>query len=116
MMLQIKSSILLICLTVFFYSCQKEYSLEGSQTAVMTFPGAPGGCTNAVVTGIYQSGGALDATNLVTISVDVTKIGSYTISTAISNGISFSGTGNFTTTGIQTITLNGSGIPVSSRT
>ncbi|MBC7890391.1 MAG: hypothetical protein H7Z13_21145 [Ferruginibacter sp.] len=116
MMLKLKPSILLIILSVLFYSCQKEYSLEGNVAAVYSLTGSPGACTNAVVTGTYQAGTALGATNIVTIAVDVTAIGTYTISTGPVNGIIFSGSGSFTATGPQTILLNGTGIPVAAGT
>ncbi|MEO5893583.1 MAG: hypothetical protein ABIQ31_25235 [Ferruginibacter sp.] len=115
MMLKLKSPILLVILSILFYSCEKEYSLEGNavgSTAVFTLSGAPAACATAVVTGTYQVGVALDATALVTIAVDVTTIGNYSISTAIINGISFTGAGAFTVTGTQTITLTGSGVPL----
>ncbi|MEP7106420.1 MAG: hypothetical protein ABI760_00530 [Ferruginibacter sp.] len=114
MMLKLKSSFLLIILSIIFYSCEKEYSLEGNLaggTAVYTLDGASGICTNASVTGTYKEGTALDATNIVTISVDVTTPGTYAIATTTLKGISFSGSGSFSVTGPQTISLTGTGIP-----
>ncbi|MEJ7586023.1 MAG: hypothetical protein WKI04_00540 [Ferruginibacter sp.] len=119
MILKLKSPVLLFILSIFFYSCEKEYSIEGNVvagTAVFSFTGSPGTCTNAVVTGAYDAGVALGATNNVTIEIDVTTIGSYSITTATINGISFSGTGSFTVTGPQTVSLAGSGIPLVSGT
>lgn len=111
---ELKSSLLVIILSILFYSCQKEYSLEGKPiggTAVFSFNGSPGSCANAVVTGNYPAGAALGATNVVTISVNVTTAGTYTVSTPVINGISFTGSGTFAATGAQTISLTGSGIP-----
>ena len=115
MKLKIKSSILLILLSVAFFSCQKEFSIEGNLiggTSVFTFAGAPTTCTNAVVSGTYQAGAALAASNMVMLDVNVTTIGTYVISTSIVNGVSFKGAGNFTVVGPQTIMISGSGIPV----
>lgn len=115
-MLKLKISFLLICLSVIFYSCKKEYSLEAkpqSTTAVFTLTGSPAVCTNAVIGGTYNTGVALDATNTVTIAINVTAIGSYTISTGIINGVSFAATGSFTKTGPQVVILSGTGIPLS---
>ncbi|MEO7767588.1 MAG: hypothetical protein ABIS01_09185 [Ferruginibacter sp.] len=119
MILKLKSSLVLILFSILFYSCQKEYSLEGhlvGGTAVFTFSGGPGTCTNALVTGTYQVGTTLGAANVVTVSVNVTTIGTYSIATNALNGISFTGSGSFTTAGTQTISLTGTGIPVASGT
>ncbi|CAN5769643.1 hypothetical protein BH11BAC3_BH11BAC3_04870 [soil metagenome] len=113
-MLKLKLSSLLILLSFIFYSCEKEYSLEGNiigGTAVFTFNGPLGACTSAAIAGIYKDGAALDVTNTVTVSVDVATIGSYSISTAVQGGISFTSTGTFITTGVQTVTLAGAGTP-----
>lgn len=72
-------------------------------------------CGSATVNGDYEEGVALDATNTVDISVNVATIGSYTITGAI-NGMTFSKSGVFTTTGVQTITLAGSGTPAADGT
>lgn len=120
MILKLKSSLLLILASLLFYACQKEYSLEGNVvgggTGVFTFTGAPGNCSNPVITGTYQAGTALGATNMVTLSVNVTTIGTYTVSTAAVNGLTFSAIGNFTTTGAQTIVLTGTGTPAAAGT
>ncbi len=115
MRLKLKLSSLLILLSIIFYSCEKEYSLEGNiigGTAVFTFNGPLGACTSAAIGGIYKDGTALDGTNTVTVSVDVSTIGTYSISTVTQGGISFSGTGSFITTGVQTVTLTGAGTPI----
>lgn len=80
--------------------------------AVFTLDGAPNACMNATVAGTYTSGTALDASNTVTIHVTVTTAGSYNISTTVSNGITFAGSGTLTT-GAQTIVLTASGTPTS---
>jgi hypothetical protein len=69
-------------------------------------------CGAIQVNGTYIAGKPLGDTNNVVVQVNVTAIGSYSISTTTINGYTFSKTGNFTTTGTQNITLNGSGTPV----
>ncbi len=101
----------------FFVSCQKEYSIEidnpnPSAAAQFSFTGSPNICTGATVAGYYASSTALSATNTVTIQVTVAKAGTYSITTDIVNGYSFSADGTFTTTGVQNIILTGSGIPL----
>lgn len=86
------------------------------QFSVTVVPGAGGAaayvvdCTSADVNGAYIEGVALDAGNFVDIDVNVTAIGTYTITGTV-NGMTFSKTGTFTTTGVQTITLAATGTP-----
>lgn len=80
--------------------------------AEFTFNGGPGTCMDFAVTGDYVVAVPLvSGTNSVVIKVNVTTAGTYNISTAESNGMTFSGTGTLLT-GAQTITLNGTGTPV----
>jgi hypothetical protein len=79
--------------------------------AVFTYSGAPGACTVATVNGTYGLGTPLIASNTVNVQVNVTAIGSYTISTNTVGGMTFSKSGNFASTGNQTVTLNGTGTP-----
>lgn len=67
-------------------------------------------CLDAVVSGTYTAGQALTAAHQAALKVNVTTAGSYSITSA-ANGMSFTGTGNFTTTGVQTVTLTGTGTP-----
>jgi hypothetical protein len=97
-----------------FISCQKEYSVENNTgtTATFTFDGSPTSCLVAVAQGSYEVGVALDASNVVTIGVNVTKLGTYSITTNLINGIKFSGAGTFSALGSQNIDLAGTGTPV----
>ncbi|MES2890463.1 MAG: hypothetical protein V4725_00575 [Bacteroidota bacterium] len=116
MMAKIKIPALLIVLSALLFSCAKEYSLEVSKVlppAEFAFTGAPGTCTNAIIGGTYEAGVALGANNSITLTVDVTAPGSYTVTTGVNNGISFTSSGSFTTTGPQVIVLAGSGTPLS---
>lgn len=80
--------------------------------AVFTLGGSPNACTNAATAGTYTVGVPLTAANTLTIEVDVTSIGAYTIAATTTNGFLFTGTGLFSLTGLQTVTLTGSGTPI----
>ncbi len=73
-------------------------------------------CGSAVVNGIYKVGTALNSTNTITLPLVVTSLGSYTITTNTVDGISFSGSGVFTSIGNQNVTLYGIGTPTSTST
>lgn len=70
-------------------------------------------CGSATVNGVYKVGTALTASNTITLPVNVSALGSYTVTTNTVDGISFSGSGTFTATGNQNITLSGTGTPTS---
>ncbi|WP_292009410.1 hypothetical protein [Chryseobacterium sp.] len=70
-------------------------------------------CGSATVNGVYSVGVPLHSSNTITLPVNVTALGSYTITTNTVDGISFSGSGVFTSTGNQNITLSGTGTPSS---
>jgi uncharacterized protein (TIGR02145 family) len=61
--------------------------------------------------GGYMKGEATAATHTKTISVNVTATGPYSFTTNTVAGISFSGSGNFTTTGAQNVVLTATGTP-----
>lgn len=119
-----------ILFCAFFLACEKEYSSENgdpnggagggggssSGTALFTLEGAPGACSNPVINGSFVAGTALTATNVVIVSVNVTTVGTYTISSGSANGISFSGSGTFTSTGVQAVILTGTGTPTTAGT
>jgi hypothetical protein len=80
--------------------------------AVFTLQGAGGACTTPIIAGSYILGTALNSSNTVKITANVTTIGTYTITTTAANGMTFSASSVFAATGVQTITLVGTGIPV----
>ena len=84
---------------------------SGGGTAVFTFQGSGGSCMNFTPSGTFTQGIALTSSNKVDIQVNVTTVGTWNISTASVAGFSFSGSGTFTATGVQTITLTASGTP-----
>lgn len=86
----------------------------GGTPAVGTLGSASGVCTPTSNTGTFTQGVTLTSGNTAIVQVNVTTLGTYTISTNTVNGVSFSKTGTFTTLGAQNVVLNGTGTPVSS--
>jgi len=82
--------------------------------AAFTLGSSSGKCSGFSTNGTYTSGTALTSGNTVVTQVDVTSVGTYSITTNSVNGISFSGTGTFSTTGVQSVTLTGTGTPAAS--
>ena len=76
--------------------------------------GAPGKCYNYEVKGDYIEGLPLTEKNTIDLSVNVVSLVNYSISTSIVNGYSFTASGTFVKTGIQIVTLKGTGTPISS--
>jgi len=81
-------------------------------TSTYSLKASGNNCAVDSVGGNYNTGVTLTNANTITIKVDVIKIGTWSITTGTVNGIKFSGTGTFTTTGVQTILLTGNGKPV----
>jgi hypothetical protein len=92
-------------------SCTITVTVGGGGPATFSLVGSPGTCTSASVQGSYMVSTPLTASNKVTLQVNVTGIGSYSITTTAVNGITFTGSGSFTATGAQTVVLTGSGTP-----
>ena len=84
--------------------------------AVFTLKGAPNECAPVTVNGFYILSKPLDAANTVIIQADVSTAGSYTISNNTVNGMTFTASGVFAGTGVQNVTLRGSGVPGSTGT
>lgn len=72
-------------------------------------------CNSATVNGSFVVGQPLTGVNTITINVLVNVIDTFSISTNTLNGYSFSATGVFTFIGLNTITLYGSGTPVTAQ-
>ncbi|MBO9202960.1 MULTISPECIES: hypothetical protein [Niastella] len=81
-------------------------------SAVFNLVPAGNSCTDAVVTGFIEAGTILGTDALLTVTVNVTTVGDWTYSTASKDGFSFVGTGFFTNTGAQVITLQAVGKPI----
>lgn len=96
-----------------FYSCQKEVSLENGTPAKGSLLSSAGDCLPKSVAGSYVAAKALNDSNYIEVTVNVTAIGPYTITTDAQNGYSFKGTGNFAATGANVVRLKATGTPVS---
>lgn len=83
-------------------------------TAIGTLGASAGSCTPVSPSGTYTQGIALTSSNTVQIQVNVTTAGTYTISTGSVNGVTFSKSGTFSSTGLQNVILVGNGTPVNS--
>lgn len=102
--------------TITYDSSQCTFSvttLPGTSggTAVFTLEGAPNSCVPGSTQGIYTAGVATNNTNTATVNVDVTTAGTYSIVTSLVNGVTFTASGIFSSTGPQQIVLNASGTP-----
>lgn len=121
---------ILLMTSFFLTSCEKEYSVENigngagnvaapgttSGSALFVTSGGSDSCVAPTISGVYTAGVALNSSNTVTVRVNVTRAGTYTITTATSNGIYFSVSNSFNTTGLQTVVLQGYGTPLQTGT
>lgn len=99
--------------------CQKELSLENGNTPAegSLQDDALGDCLPKTVNGTYSVAVPLVATtNTITVAVDVTRTGSYTITTDTVNGCYFRAVGIFTNLGVNNVTLRGNGTPFAAGT
>ncbi|MGB8194853.1 MAG: hypothetical protein WCF67_23160 [Chitinophagaceae bacterium] len=104
-------------LSVTASQCSKVEVVFATGTAAQyTLVSSGGNCSNFQVNGTYITAKPLGDTNNVVVQVNVTAIGSYSITTNNVNGYSFSATGNFTAIGPQTVTLRAVGTPVTAGT
>jgi len=107
---------------LFLSSCQKEYSYEGGPIAngpepvSYIFEGAGDSCLEYVVKGKYVAGQDLSIENTVNLKVNVLDTGYYNIQAKNLDGISFSKSGRFNSTGSQQVILEGKGKPVKTGT
>ncbi|WP_396179665.1 hypothetical protein [Flavobacterium sp.] len=79
-------------------------------TAIVTSYGGAGCTGSGTINGSMTQGVAVSGVSM-TLYANVTQIGTYTLS-AIQNGVTFTSSGTFTTTGCQIITLTATGTPV----
>ncbi|OSZ79958.1 hypothetical protein CAP36_01450 [Chitinophagaceae bacterium IBVUCB2] len=99
---------------VLITGCQKEVSFElsGIPAEGTLQSETTGDCLPKTVNGVYEEGVALSPNiNTITVDINVTKAGTYTITTDTVNGYFFKGTGRFTTPGVNTVTLQSQGTP-----
>lgn len=88
----------------------------GTGAAAYSLVQSGAACASFTPAGNYVKDTTLNTTNTVTVQVNVTAIGTYSITTNTVNGYSFSGSGAFTTTGVQTVELDATGKPVAAGT
>jgi hypothetical protein len=100
------------------YSCQKEIdptTLNNNNTADSTsafvLTSSNNSCSHIVPAGTYKKNLPLISANKISVDVTVTKLGNWKAGTNTVSGISFSGSGQFTSIGNQTVILQGAGIP-----
>lgn len=86
----------------------------GGGPAIYTLDVTGGACSGATYTGTYTAGTALTSSNVVLVSVTVITPGTYALTSNTVNGMTFSGSGNFTSAGVQQVALTGSGTPAAS--
>jgi len=92
-------------------SCQKELTDDSKATG--TLKDASGNCMPAIISGIFYNGIPLSGnTTYVTLKVNVTQKGAYSIYTNRQNGFQFADSGFFNTTGVIIIKLKPIGIPL----
>lgn len=106
----------LICyfsfLLLILQSCQKEVSFQTiNDTGEYEFVSSPGACAIPVISGTWEAGKSLDATNTIVIPVHVTEKGTWSYKQE-ANGMVLSGSGNFADTGSAVITLKATGLPL----
>jgi len=86
------------------------------QPAVYDLNSSSGNCMDDTVYGSYIKGIALDSNAIVKIEVNVVSTGTYSITTNVINGYSFSTAGTFLQTGVQSIYLIATGTPLNEET
>ena len=84
---------------------------SGTPTPGSNAAGTITDCTTGTLSGTYARGTAMTSANTVSLTVDVTQPGTWSIASDTQNGVSFSGSGTFTATGSQTVTLTATGTP-----
>ena len=104
-----------VLLASVFLACQRELSFESGGSGTPSdgsLQGAPGNCLGDSVGGIYKKDTNLNASNFIDVKVNVNTPGSFTISSDTVNGFYFRATGTFTSAGINTVRLQGTGKPL----
>ena len=99
-------------LLIIVCSCQKEFSFE-NHAAKGTLKDSSGICFLQTPYGTFYNGITPGTdTNYLSVMVNVTKVGTYSILTDIKNGFGFAGSGTFTNLGINIINIKATGTPV----
>ena len=85
-------------------SATGSFMFKDTSGNALSTPTIPGSST-------YTTGVMLNAGDSVILPIFITRAGAIYLQTASINGMTFSGSGIYTTTGLHTITLSGAGIP-----
>ncbi|MHC0442820.1 hypothetical protein [Flavobacterium sp. 3-210] len=88
-------------------TCTLKVAIAGQPVSYTT------NCAGIATSGTYAPGVAMTGANTMTVPVNVSYVGSYSINTNTVNGISFSATGTFSTTGAQNVVMTANGTPTS---
>lgn len=94
-------------------NCSFDITVKAPQTLSDKATFILGSCAKTTVKGTYYAGVAVTDDHTVTVEVNVTVKGTYTIKTGIVNGLSAQATGTFVNTGVQNVVLRATGTPVS---
>ncbi|WP_306349745.1 hypothetical protein [Flavobacterium sp. '19STA2R22 D10 B1'] len=86
-------------------TCMVDVNIEGENVAYYM------NCGSITIEGNYAPGVGMDNSNTITVPVNVVAIGDYTITSNAVNGVIFSATGRFNSTGNQNVVLHASGVP-----
>ncbi|MBA2250891.1 MAG: hypothetical protein H0W12_11950 [Chitinophagaceae bacterium] len=100
-------------ITAGLFSCSINLK-SNAVTSSGNLGSSAGTCSPVTVSGSYTAGVPLTPVNTVQVQVNVTSPGAYSIFTNTVNGVSFSKSGTFISTGVRNVTLAGSGTPVAS--
>ncbi len=92
-------------------TCNFDITVYLSQvgSALFTLGGSPGNCAVSSINGNYVVGQPMTVSNSIEMTVNVTTLGTYSISTTTVNGIVFSASGTFINLGVQSVFLQASG-------
>ena len=83
----VRSFILYIGILSFIViSCQKETSFEIGKAALGSLLSSAGECLPKTVGGTFKAGQALGDTNYIDVTINITQIGNYTVSSDTVNG------------------------------
>ena len=105
------ASVLVLTIQLLLFSTCKRYRPENDDLAKYQFVNTAGICSGSVVSGQYLAGVSLASDNVIKVQINVTNVGQYTITTTKLNGMQFSATGKFTSTGMHPVVLQGAGKP-----
>ena len=112
----VKKLLLVSFISFLFFACGKDESINQPVTPVATgslrIDSTNDDCLPSSVGGTFVVDSSLNASNYITVTLNITSPGSYTVKTDSKNGYSFSGSGVASGTGLTSVKLLGNGKPV----